>query len=273
MLCRVLRVNRSTYYKHFSQAPAPRVSENQRIKSAILRIYAAYDKRFGAYKVQRILAREYGISVSVGRVYRLMRSMELPKMSTDRPKHRSSHPSRTEDNACRNHLKQRFSQDAPNLVWVSDFTDIKAGGKWCYLCVVIDLFSRKVVSWQLSDKADTALVMNAFRKAYEKRGRPQGLMFHSDRGTQYTAEPFRKLLDELHVVQSFSKKGYPFDNAVCESFFRQFKREEADRRTYRSRQELYLAVFEYIEGFYNSHRPHASLGWLTPDQVEADFGS
>ena len=181
-------------------------------------------------------------SVSVGRVYRLMRSMELPKMSTDRPKHRPSHPSRTEDNACRNHLKQRFSQDAPNLVWVSDFTYIKAGGKWCYLCVVIDLFSRKVVSWQLSDKADTALVMNAFRKAYEKRGRPQGLMFHSDRGTQYTAEPFRKLLDELHVVQSFSKKGYPFDNAVCESFFRQFKREEADRRTYRSRQELYLAV-------------------------------
>ena len=269
----MLRVNRSTYYKHFSQAPAPRVSENQRIKSAILRIYAAYDKRFGAYKVQRILAREYGVSVSVGRVYRLMRSMELPKMSTDRPKHRPSHPSRTEDNACRNHLKQQFSQDAPNLVWVSDFTYIKAGGKWCYLCVVIDLFSRKVVSWQLSDKADTALVMNAFRKAYEKRGRPQGLMFHSDRGTQYTAEPFRKLLDELHVVQSFSKKGYPFDNAVCESFFRQFKREEADRRTYRSRQELYLAVFEYIEGFYNSHRPHASLGWLTPDQVEAVFGS
>ena len=120
-------------------------------------------------------------------------------MSTDRPKHRPSHPSRTEDNACRNHLKQQFSQDAPNLVWVSDFTYIKAGGKWCYLCVVIDLFSRKVVSWQLSDKADTALVMNAFRKAYEKRGRPQGLMFHSDRGTQYTAEPFRKLLDEAQA--------------------------------------------------------------------------
>ena len=92
-------------------------------------------------------------------------------MSTDRPKHRPSHPSRTEDNACRNHLKQRFSQDAPNLVWVSDFTYIKAGEKWYDLCVIIDLFSRKVVSWQLSDKADTALVMNAFRKAYEKRGR------------------------------------------------------------------------------------------------------
>ena len=85
-------------------------------------------------------------------------------------------------------------------------------------------------------------------------------MFHSEHGTQYTAEPFRKLLDELHVIQSFPKKGYPFDNAVCESFFRQLKWKEADRRTYRSKPKLYLAVFEYIEGFYNSHRPHAPLG-------------
>ena len=89
-------------------------------------------------------------------------------------------------------------------------------------------------------------------------------MVHSDRERSI-------LFDELHVVQSFSQKGYPFDNAVCESFFRRFKREEADPRTYRSRQALYLAVFDYIEGFYNSHRPHASLGWLIPDQVEADF--
>lgn len=92
------------------------------------------------------------------------------------------------------------------------------------------------------------------------RGRPLGLMFHSEHGTQYTAEPFRKLFDELHVIQSFPKKGYPFDNAVCESFFRQLKWKEADRRTYRSKPKLYLAVFEYIEGFYNSHRPHAPLG-------------
>ena len=99
------------------------------------------------------------------------------------------------------------------------------------------------------------------------RGRPLGLMFHSEHGTQYTAEPFRKLLDEFHVIQSFLKKGYPFDNAVCESFFRQLKWKEADRRTYRSKPKLYLAVFEYIEGFYNSHRPHASLGWLTPNQL------
>ena len=223
----------------------------------------------GAYKIHRVLARDHGISISVGRVYRLMRSMDLPKMATDKPKH--NYNRKADNSVCTNHLKQQFSQDAPNLVWVSDFTYIKAGGKWYYLCVVIDLFSRKVVSWHLSDKPDTALVETAFRKAFDKRGMPKGLMFHSDRGTQYTSESFRKLLDKFNVIQSFSKKGYPYDNAVCESFFKHFKREEAHRRCYHSKQELFLAVFKYIDGYYNSLRPHASLGWLTPDQVEDNF--
>ena len=125
-LCRVLRVNRSTYYKHFSHTPADRISENQRIKSTILQIYAAYDKRLGAYKLNCVLEREYGIHISVGRVYRLMRSMNLPKMSTIKPKYHNPHEKNI---VCHNHLKQQFSQNAPNLVWVSDLTYIKAGGK------------------------------------------------------------------------------------------------------------------------------------------------
>ena len=263
-----MNVNRSTYYKHFRTQPAPRVSENQRLKSIILLIYADFDKRLGAYKVQCILKRDYGISISVGRVYRLMRSMELPKMSTDKPKSSCRRP---DNGGYPNHLQQRFSQNAPNLVWVSDITYLKAGGKWYYLCVVIDLFSRKVVSWYLSSKADSVLVMTAFRKAYESRNTPYGLMFHSDRGTQYTAFEFRQLLDSLHIVQSFSKKGYPFDNAVCECFFKYLKREETNRRTYHTFNELYLSVFEYIEGYYNSRRPHCSLGYLTPNEAEAAY--
>ena len=108
-----------------------------------------------------------------------------------------------------------------------------------------------------------------FFKAYTARKRPQGLMFHSDRGTQYTAFSFRQLLDSLNVVQSFSNKGYPFDNACCESFFKYLKKEETNRRTYHSLQELQLSVFEYIEGFYNSKRPHGSLNLLTPNEMEA----
>ncbi len=234
----------------------------------ILHIYADYDKRLGAYKVQYILKRDYGINISTGRVYRLMGSMDLPKMSTAKPK---SACRRTDNGECANHLQQRFSQDAPNLVWVSDITYLKAGAKWYYLCVIIDLFSRKVIAWQLSGKADANLVITTFRKAYESRNAPCGLMFHSDRGTQYTAFAFRQLLDSLNVVQSFSKKGYPFDNAVCECFFKYLKKEETNRRTYHTFDELRLSVFEYIEGYYNSRRPHGSLGYLTPNEAESAY--
>lgn len=195
-----------------------------------------------------------------------MQAMQLPAMSTAKPHHHSKHKDNGE---CTNHLQQDFNQKAPNLVWTSDFTYIKAGGKWYYLCIVMDLFSRKVISWHISSKPDVDLVINAFKKAYSSRKSPYGLMFHSDRGSQYTAFAFRKLLDDLNVVQSFSKKGYPFDNACCESFFKYLKKEETNRRTFHTYKGLYHSVFQYIEGFYNSRRPHGSLGYLTPNEKEA----
>lgn len=110
-----------------------------------------------------------------------------------------------------------------------------------------------------------------FRKHIIPEIGPAGLMFHSDRGSQYTAFAFRKLLDELNVLQSFSKKGYPFDNACCESFFKYLKKEETNRRNFRTYRDLYHSVFQYIEGFYNSRRPHGSLGYLIPDEMETTF--
>ena len=211
----------------------------------ILHIHADYHKRLGAYKTAYVLQRDYGIHISVGRVYRLMKQLQLPKMSTDKP---SGSTIRSDNGTCTNHLRQNVNQKPPNLVWASDITYIKAGGKWHYLCIVMDLYSRKVIAWHLSAKADAQLVITAFRNAYEKRNAPHGLMFHSDRGTQYTAFAFRQLLDSLTVVQSFSKKGYPFDNACCECFFKYLKKEETDRRCYHSLQELQLSIFEYIEG-------------------------
>ena len=194
-----------------------------------------------------------------------MKKLQLPKMSTEKPKNHVTH---SDNGECTNHLHQDFNQKAPNLVWVSDITYIKAGGKWYYLCIVMDLFSRKIIAWHLSGKADADLVIITFQKAYQKRNAPYGLMFHSDRGSQYTAFSFRQLLDSLNVVQSFSKKGYPFDNAVCECFFKYLKKEEINRRTYHTLQELHTSIFEYIEGFYNSRRPHSSLGLLTPNEKE-----
>ena len=168
-----------------------------------------------------------------------------------------------------NHLQQQFRQKSPNLVWVSDLTYLKAGSKWYYLCIVMDLFSRKVIAWHISSRPDAELVITTFKKAYKKRNAPYGLMFHSDRGSQYTAFAFRQLLDSLNVVQSFSQKGYPFDNACCECFFKYMKKEETSRKTYHTLQELQLSVFEYIEGYYNSKRPHGTLGMLTPNEAES----
>lgn len=129
----------------------------------------------------------------------------------------------------------------------------------------------QIIAWTISGKLDVDLVMTAFKKAYDIRQQPSGLMFHSDRGTQYTAYSFRQLLDQLNVVQSFSKKGYPFDNACCESFFKYLKKEEVNRKTYHSLQELKLSIFEYIEGCYNSKRPHGALNMLKPNEKKKLF--
>lgn len=143
-----------------------------------------------------------------------MKKLQLPKISKVKLKYYYPY---SDSGECTNYLHQNFNQNAPNLVLISDITYLRAGGRWYYLCIVMNLFSRKVIAWHLCAKADAALVITTFQKAYRKRNVLQGLMFHSDRGVQYTALSFRQLLDSLNVVQSFSKKGYPFGNAVCES--------------------------------------------------------
>ena len=198
-----------------------------------------------------------------------MKTMELPTLAAKRPKFK---PYSTDTEECVNKLEKKFNQTAPNIVWVSDITYIRAGGKFFYLCVIIDLFSRKVIAYRISGRPDAQLVKDTFTAAYFKRN-PRGLMFHSDRGCQYTAFSFRKLLDNLNVVQSFSKKGHPYDNAVAESFFKFLKREQTNRRNYQNLKELETSVFEYIEGYYNSKRPHSSLAYLSPNQAEEKFFS
>ena len=241
--------------------------ENQEIRRTILKIYTDYQKRVGAYKITTVLARDYGIRISTGRVYRLMKTMNLPAMSTRKPKF--SYPGT--DAECKNHLEQKFYPDEPNSVWASDTTYIRVGNKWYYLCVIIDLFSRKVIAWKISGRHDVDLTLSTFRLAYESRGCPENLLFHSDRGCQYTAYAFRKLMDDLNVLQSFSRKGYPFDNAVVESFFKYLKLEEVKRNTYHTLQELQLSIFEYIDGYYNSRRPHGTINNLTPNEKEYEY--
>ena len=260
----MLKVNRSTYYKHFYSEPAPRTCENQEIRKLILRIYSDYDNSLGAYKIRRVLERDYGINISLGRVYRLMNTMNLPRRSTEKPRWKAV---RRDSGSCINRLNQQFNPAAPNTVWASDFTYIRVNGSFHYLCVVIDLFSRKVIGWSLSSRHDVGLTSGAFEKAFSDRGEPEYVLFHSDQGSEYTAFTFRRMLESHNAIQSFSKKGYPYDNACCESFFHHMKRECINRKSFRSQNELRLCCFEYINR-YNSRRPHSSLGNFTPDEVE-----
>ena len=223
----------------------------------------------GANKIKICLKRDYRINISTGRVYRLMRKMNLPKMSTVKPfKPKSKSGS---DGECKNILSQNFNQSAPNKVWVCDFTYIKAAGRFFYLCVILDLFSRKVIAYKLSNKIDTKLAIDTVNSAVAARGKSSGIIFHTDRGSQFTSAQFRKHMDILNMIQSFSAKGHPYDNAVIECFFKYLKKEEINRKSYASFPDLELSLFEYINGFYNSVRPHSHNNGLTPNQTEINF--
>lgn len=167
----------------------------------------------------------------------------------------------------KNVLRQQFHADRPNQIWVSDVTCFKLGDRYLYTCVVLDLFSRKVVAYKVSKKNSTQLITSTFKLALEQRSPEAGLIFHSDRGSQYTSHRFQQLLHKHSVVQSFSNSGKPHDNAVAESFFATFKKEELYRKDYTSEADFKRGVDSYID-FYNCQRPHRTLRNLTPCQVE-----
>lgn len=269
ILCRVLEVNRSTYYKHLRRQPSRRQQENMEIRKRILALYASSDKRLGVRKMTLCLAREHCITVSEGRVYRLMKQMRLPKMSTVKPPRAAV--SKEDACLCQNLLSQRFDQKAPNLVWVCDFTYVKVAGKFHYICAILDLYARKVIACRVGSKIDRFLAIDTLRDAVRLRGVSKGVMFHTDQGSQFTSRDFRMLIDDLGMIQSFSAKGHPYDNAVMECFFKYLKKEELDRRCFQSLDQLKQSLLSYISGFYNSRRPHSHNHGLPPILAENSF--
>jgi putative transposase len=262
-------VNRSTYYKWLNHKPSSRELENRTIRSRILELYSKTDKRLGVHKITECLRREYCINISCGRVYRLMKTMHLPKMSTVKPP--KSTYSKVSETSCENLLAQNFNQPAPNMVWVSDFTYIRVANRFYYVCAILDLFARKIIAYKVSNKIDTQLAIDTLNIAIATRKNISGVIFHTDRGSQFTSKSFWKYLDRLNIVQSFSAKGHPYDNAVMECFFKYMKKEETNRRNYSTLDELKHSLFSYINGFYNSVRPHYHNNSLSPNENEAMF--
>jgi len=268
MMCRVLEVSHSGYYRWRKQGSSPREASDERL---IDLIRVLHTESYGSYGVRRIVRglRQQGIVVNAKRIRRLMRQIGLkgkgePKrfvVTTD-----SNHT----NPIAQNHLGRRFTTDEPNRRWVADITYIWSEEGWLYLAVVIDLFSRMVVGWATSAVIDTSLVCLALEKAITKRDPLPGLLLHSDRGVQYASEEYRQLLQERGIVQSMSRKGNCWDNAVAESFFRSLKVEAIKGYKLHSREEAERRIFDYIEDFYNKRRTHSFLLYRSPRQWEFD---
>jgi len=168
-----------------------------------------------------------------------------------------------------NLLGRNFTVGLPNRVWVSDITYVATAEGWMYLCVILDLYSRKVVGWAMSRSLGSDAVHRALGMACVRRRPPEGLLFHSDRGVQYASKAFRRTLKNLGFVQSMSRKGDCWDNACAESFFKTLKTELIGAKIFLSRREAGTAIFEYIEVFYNRLRLHSHIGYLSPMEYEA----
>ena len=268
-LCEALGVARGTFYNHILRR-ADRSEYKREQKELMLKVQQIFDdssQRFGAEKIRIILA-ESGIHVSKKRVVAIMQELDLHSVRPDAKKQFKKRQQYRKQNL----LERQFGAEHPNQIWVSDITYFKVNGYWLYFCMILDLFSRKIVGWRVSRNASTNLVTTTFRNAYRERGEPKGLTFHSDRGKQYTSGAFMELLQKCGTKQSFSATGQPHDNAVAETFFATFKKEEAYRREYTSEQSFRRSVEQYIT-FYNETRPHRTLRYKTPQAFEDEYFS
>jgi putative transposase len=267
-MCRLLGVTPQGYYAFIKRPSSSRVVADEALSRQVRQIFVDSGETYGSPRVLSELRRQ-GISVGKRRVERAMRGMGLtpPTLRRHRltTRREPSHP------VARNKLARDFTATRPNERWVTDITYIWTDEGWAYLAAILDLFSRSVVGWALSDSLSTELPLDALGAALCRRAPSAGLLHHSDRGCQYTSTVYRDALAEHGIHVSMSRKGNCWDNAVAESFFASLKNELIHRRRWRSRTEVRNAVFEYIEAFYNRRRLHSSLNYRTPAEVEQDY--
>jgi putative transposase len=264
-MCKVLKVSASSYYYWCSNPVSKRDQRQDELAAHIRQVYEENKGRYGSPRIAAELQAK-GIRVSRPRVARTMKKMGLK--SIIRKKYRvQTTDSKHQYQVSKNHLNREFSAERVAQKWVSDITYIKTAEGWVYLTAILDLADRKVVGWALSEtmKAEDTSVA-AWKMALKVRPITNSLLFHSDRGVQYACNEFRKQLNGLPVTQSMSGKGDCWDNAPAESFFKTLKTEMVYHREFISRKEAKLAVFEYIEVWYNRKRRHSALNFFTPEQ-------
>ena len=266
-ICDAMEVARGTFYNHiFRKADRSQyIQEQNELIVQVQQIFDESEQRFGAEKIRVVLA-EKGIRVGAKRIREIMNELDLVSIRLDAKRGYRRRQAYHRQNL----VNREFKAERPNRIWASDITCFKVKSKWMFLCVVLDLFSRRVIGYKVSQKSSTHIVTAAFRSAYTSRGEPKGVIFHSDRGSQYVSLAFTKLLHDCEVKQSYSATGRPCDNAVAETFFATFKKEEAYRRDYSSEQDFRRGVEKFIR-FYNENRPHMTLAYKTPVRFEENY--
>jgi putative transposase len=260
-------VSSSGYYAWLARPESRQAAANRRLAQRIKDIQDTHRHRYGSPRVTAELACD-GMRVGKNRVARLMRRHGLNAVS--RKKYVVTTDSRHQEPVCQNIIDRSFSVAASNRVWVSDITYLPTRDGWLFLCVILDLFKRKIVGWSLRCDLSALIVQEAFLMAQLNRRPGPGMIFHSDRGIQYCSAAFRGLLADTDATirQSMSRKGNCWDNACSESFFKTLKRELDLLDGKHSRDSVRRGVFEYIEVYYNRKRRHSTLGYLTPEEAE-----
>lgn len=261
----VLGVSRSGYYGWLSRGESAREGANRELAQEIRKIQEKVSYRYGSPRVTAELRRG-GMRVGHNRVARVMDENGLG--ARPKRKYRCTTKASESRPVAENLLARNFTVAQKNTVWASDITYIATAEGWLYLAVVLDLCSRRVVGWAMGTRLTTDLVLRAFWMAVMIRNPPEGLMFHSDRGSQYTSRAFTTALERRGMIQSMSRRGNCWDNAPCEAFFASLKVELMDGKAFPTRAAAQAAIFEYMEVFYNRQRLHSTLGYLTPVEWE-----
>ena len=265
LLCRVLQVSASGYYAWRQRPESARARSD---RSLLLDIRVAHQRSRGIYgspRMHRELV-DQGQTAGLHRIARLMREQGL--CGKRRQRFRTTTQSRHSHPVAPNLLARQFAVPRPKVAWVGDITYLRTLEGWCYLGVILDLYSRRVIGWAMSERIDQALTLRALRIALQGCQPGPGLVHHTDRGSQYAAKDYRKLLQGRGIYCSMSRKGNCWDNAVAESFFATLKVELVHESLFRTRAQATAEIFEYIEVFYNRIRRHSFLGYLSPQEFE-----
>ncbi|MGF1706839.1 IS3 family transposase [Enterovibrio baiacu] len=263
LVCGVFGVAMSSYYDH-RQRRQVIDAERLHLRSETKRLFTLSRRAAGSRSLVEML-RELGHQVGRFKVRRLMKEA---KLVSKQPGSHSYKQATVERPDIPNQLNRKFTVDAPNQVWCGDITYVWAGQRWCYLAVVIDLYRRRVVGWAMSGSPDAALVTKALSMAYEQRGKPSGVMFHSDQGSQYGSRQFRQHLWRYRIAQSMSRRGNCWDNAPMERLFRSLKSEWVPTLGYTSFTEATRDISHYLMGYYNWERPHSYNDGIPPAKAE-----